>query len=575
MARTLLINPSFFQTYGSNEGGIAFPVYPVLGIASIAGECIQRGHEVEFLDLSYRKYDSTLIADTIRRFRPDIVGVTATTPLINQARDISYIVKDISPEILTIAGGPHPAALPEQTLRESALDLVAGGEADLTIARLLDGNRPHEVSGLHWLDGSVARTSGPSSLIEDLDHLPLPAWEIYPREGNKRVTKLIARDLPVTTIEFSRGCIYSCDFCGSKNTLGRGYRKKSPERCAEEMVRLARLGFREAILVDDIFTSDVEWAAAVCEEIIRRDPGVSWSCTNGIRVDSATPELFELLRRAGCYRLYFGLESGSDEVLQAFGKGGRATLECAVDATRMARKAGLEPNGYFMVGLTGDTEVTMQDTIDFARRVELDMMKCGICVPFPGTPMFSQLCAEGRMKTFDWDQYTVYNDAESLFDHPNLEWGVIRRYFKRFYAQAYFRNPRYLWRRLRYALRTGELLWTAFYTIKFTLMMWGPKQRDIDESYAFEDVWRPLDLKNGDNIEAPRPERSRRGGGPGGRDGVVTVVVKRPEQRSDLPVHNDRASTVDLEHPGSTAMGQAGKKSLAVSSPRKGRNRRP
>ena len=525
MARALLINPSFFRTYGSNEGGIAFPVYPVLGIASIAGEILSRGHEVEFLDLSYRTYDADVIRETLRRFNPDIVGVTATTPLANQTRDISYVVKEVSPDIVTIAGGPHPAALPGQTLCQSVLDLVAGGEADRTIADLLDGRRREDVPGLYWRDGDSVATSGPSTLIENLDDLPLPAWEIYPMDGNERVTKLIARDRPVTTIEFSRGCIYSCDFCGSKNTLGRGYRKKSPERCAEEMVRLGRLGFREAILVDDIFTSDVDWAAEVCEEIIRRAPGVSWSCTNGIRVDSATPELFELLRRAGCYRLYFGLESGNEDVLKAFGKGGRATLDRAVEATRMARKAGLEPNGYFMVGLTGDTESTMQETIDFARKVELDMMKCGICVPFPGTPMFTELHAQRRLKTLDWDEYTVYNDAESLFDHPQLEWPVIRRYFKRFYSQAYFRNPRYLWRRLLYMIRTGEVLWTIYYTLKFKLMLWGPKHRTVEETYAYESTWRPLDLRLDDDLASPVVPRAAKGGGATGRDGTVTVVL--------------------------------------------------
>src|SRR5690606_33621602 len=124
----------------------------------------------------------------------------------------------------------------------------------------------------------------------------------------------------------------------------------------EELVRAAHLGFREAVLVDDIFTTNNEWAAAVCEEIIRRDPGVAWTCTNGIRVDSANDELFRLMKAAGCYRVYFGFESGNEQVLEAFGKGGRATLDKGVEAVEMARRAGLEPNGFFLVGLTGDTE---------------------------------------------------------------------------------------------------------------------------------------------------------------------------------------------------------------------------
>src|SRR5690606_39092051 len=139
---------------------------------------------------------------------------------------------------------------PAETMGQSALDAVAAGEADWVLADLLDGRRPSEIAGLYVRDGDVARPTPPAPLLDDLDRLPLPAWERYPLDGNDRITKIVARHRPITTVEFSRGCIYRCDFCGSKNSMGLGYRKKSPERCAEEMVRLARLGFNEALLVD-------------------------------------------------------------------------------------------------------------------------------------------------------------------------------------------------------------------------------------------------------------------------------------------------------------------------------------
>lgn len=512
MSRALLINPSYFRTYGSTEGGIAFPVYPVLSLAAIAGAVRERGHDVSILDLSYRRYDPALVDEVVRRERPDVVGITATTPLANQVRDISYLVKEVSPEIITVAGGAHPTALPEETLRQSALDHVAFGEADWTVPDLLDGKPGDTVPGLYWRDGDHVGHTPAADLHTDLDALPMPAWDLYPPEANARMTKLIARYRPVTTVEFSRGCVYRCDFCGSKNTMGRGYRKKSPERCAEELVRIGRLGFREAVLVDDIFTTNNDWAAAVCEEIIRRDPGVAWTCTNGIRVDSANDELFALMKRAGCYRVYFGFESGNQQVLEAFGKGGKATLDQGVDAVEMARRAGLEPNGFFLVGLTGDTESTMQDTIDYARRVRLDTMKCGMCVPFPGTPMFKDLHRAGRIKTLDWDEYTVYNEARAIFDHPTLSWDTITEYFRRFYLQAYLLNPRYLWRRLRFTLRNHELFWNLWYTMKFWKLL-GKNKAPGPETYAYEDRWRPLDLDPEDDLDdhpAPRPRPTGR-----------------------------------------------------------------
>ena len=503
MSKALLINPSYFRTYGSSEGGIAFPVYPVLSIMAVAGAVRERGHDVQILDLSYRQYDPDLVEQVIRRERPDVVGITATTPLANQMRDISYLVKEVAPEIVTVAGGAHPTALPEHTMLESCHDHVAAGEADWTVADLLDGVRPDQVPGLYRWEGGDVVGNPMADLHTDLDHLPMPTWELYPPEANEKMTKIIARHRPVTTVEFSRGCVYRCDFCGSKNTMGRGYRKKSPERCAEELVRAAHLGFREAVLVDDIFTTNNEWAAAVCEEIIRRDPGVAWTCTNGIRVDSANDELFRLMKAAGCYRVYFGFESGNEEVLEAFGKGGRATLDKGVEAVEMARRAGLEPNGFFLVGLTGDTEETMQDTIDYARVVRLDTMKCGLTTPFPGTPMFNSLHAQGRIKTLDWDDYTVYNEAQAIYDHPTLSWDQITRYFRRFYLQAYVLNPRYLWRRLRFTVRNRELFWNVYYTMKFWRLL-GRSKAPEAERYRYDDVWRELDTP----LDAPLPDRA-------------------------------------------------------------------
>lgn len=510
MAKALLINPSYFRTYGSHVGGIANPVYPILSLAAIAGAVKQRGHSVRILDLSYRMYDPELIRQVIREEKPDIVGITATTPLANQMRDISFLVKDMSPDIFTVAGGAHPSALPYETMRESLLDMVASGEADWTVPDLLDGKSPKNIEGLYWRRGDEIQVNPTRGLVQNLDDLPIPAWEDYPPDCNKRMTKLIARHNPVTTIEFSRGCVFKCDFCGSKNTMGLGYRKKSPERCAEEMARVEQLGYREVVLVDDIFTSDNDWAARVCEEFIRKGVHVAWTCTNGIRVDSANTELFKLMRRAGCYRVYFGFESGNDRVLQAFGKGGKASLEKGVQAVEMARTAGLEPNGLFMVGLTGDTEESMQDTINYARRVKLDTMKCGITVPFPGTPSFNSLYRDERIKNLDWDQYTVYNNAEKLYDHSTLDWKIINKYFKKFYIEAYLKNPKYIWRRFIFVLKNGEIFWNAYYSIKFFLMVSTKPKGCQREAYAFEDRWRLLDLKPGDNLRTYKVPQARR-----------------------------------------------------------------
>ena len=252
-------------------------------------------------------------------------------------------------------------------------------------------------------------------------------------------------------------------------TLAYGYRKKSPERCAEEVRLLHKQGWREFMLADDIFTSDNNWAMAVSNAIARDGLGMSWTCNNGIRVESADDQLFRALRRAGCYRVSFGFESGNDAVLKAFGKGGRASLEQGRRAVRMARAAGIDTNGFFLLGLSADTQETMEDTIEYARSLELDVMMFGIAIAFPGTKMFNDYYHEGLVQSLDWDEYHA-RSASPLFSHRHLTNEVIQRYTGMAYKRAILTNPRFLGRRFLRSLRTGDLLWDLYYGAKLALL---------------------------------------------------------------------------------------------------------
>lgn len=469
MAKVLLINPSYQPSYGGAKAGIVNPIHPTLGLATIAATALQRGHKVEILDLSWRTYDPALIRDRIKEYGPDVVGITATTPLMNQLRDISVLTRDISKDILLVGGGAHPAALPYETLRESMLDLVCVGEADYSFADVCDGGAPKDIAGLYYRSGDEIRSTGQRLPIENLDDLPMPAWELYNPEDYKRISRLICRRPPIAMAEFSRGCVFKCDFCASKITMAQGYRKKSPERCAEEVARMHSLGFREFMLADDIFTSDQKWAVQVCEAISRRNVDMVWAASNGIRVESADDNLFKAMRKAGCYRVSFGFESGNDEVLKMFGKGGRASIEQGRKAVQTARAAGIDTTGFFMLGLSPDTEETMADTIEFARHLPLDMMKFGVSIAFPGTKMFNEYVAKGLVRTYNWDDYFIYTD-EPLFTHANLSYDTIKKTMDIAYSKAMTRNPAFMFRRFLRGIRTGEFFWDAYYAVKFFFM---------------------------------------------------------------------------------------------------------
>lgn len=497
MARVLLINPSYAGSYGSAKASITNPIFPILGLTAIAAVALDRGHHVDVLDLSYQEYDWPLIKETIQKTRPDVVGVTATTPLMNQLRDISVLCKDISRDILVVGGGAHVSALPMESMRESLLDVAVVGEGDWTFGELCDGRPLAEIQGIYYRDGSGnILSTGPRPLIDNLDTLPIPAWHLYdPEEYKKRISRLLAKAPPVTMVEFSRGCVFTCDFCASKLTMALGYRKKSPERCAEEVKIMHRLGWREFMVADDIFTSDNVWAGRVCEAITQLQPeGVkmAWSCTNGIRVESADEDLFRKMAAAGCYRVSFGFESGNDEVLKKFGKGGRASKEEGRAAVRKARKSGIDVMGFFLLGLSPDTEDTMRDTIEFARALELDLLKFGITIGFPGTPMFRDYAAKGLVRSYDWDDYFIYTE-KPLFAHPDLPFETVLKYMQIAYRRAIVMNPGFILRRGIRGIRTGEFFWDAYYALSFFLQPATNGDHPGNQYYA-ADRWPRFDF---------------------------------------------------------------------------------
>jgi anaerobic magnesium-protoporphyrin IX monomethyl ester cyclase len=485
MSKVLLVNPSYSPSYGGAKGSIVNPIHPTLGLATIAATALQRGHDVKILDMSWRAYDFRIVRDEVKSWRPDVVGVTATTPMMNQLRDMSVVIKDISKDILVVGGGAHPSALPEETLNESMLDAVFAGEADYSFAEVVDGTPLKDVKGLWFRDGDHAAFTGGRTPIDNLDDLPMPAWELYNLDDYRRMSRLLCRRPPVTMAEFSRGCVFKCDFCASKITMALGYRKKSPERCAEEVKRMQSLGFREFLLADDIFTSDQKWATAVCEAITDTGVDMAWSCTNGIRVESADDALFNALRKSGCYRVSFGFESGNDAVLKKFGKGGRASIVKGKDAVKMARSAKIDTSGFFLLGLSPDTEESMIDTIEFARELPLDMMKFGVTIAFPGTKMFNDYLNKGLVRSYDWDDYFIYTD-EPLFTHESLSYEMISRYMRYAYRRAILTNPGFIVRRILRGFRTGEFFWDLYYGIKFVMM---PSVTNIKTQYYARERW--------------------------------------------------------------------------------------
>ncbi|MFZ9011979.1 MAG: B12-binding domain-containing radical SAM protein [Anaerohalosphaeraceae bacterium] len=448
--KTLLVNLGFEKFYEkTNIKGVA-PTAPPLSLACLAGSLVRGGFQAKVFDFNI--YEDADFVKVVEEFAPDYVGVTFVTPLIQEANRVAQLAKSVNPDVVVMAGGPHASSFPESTLQETVFDLVAIGEGDFTICEILEGKDCSEIQGIAYKDNGAIQVNPRKPFIKDLDVLAPPNYDVFELD-KYQISPAIARGNPVAWVETSRGCVYDCVFC-NKNCFGRTFRVKSPQRVVEDFQRVIDQGFKEIYLADDGFTTNMTRAKKVGDLLIEKNIKIDWCTLNGIRADRVDLELLKKMKQAGCYRIYLGVESGNQGVLDRIKKGTK--LEYLENAVAWGKQAGLEVVGYFMLGLPGDTEETMQQTIDFAKKLDLDLAKASVTIPLPATEMFNDLDAEKLIKTYDWTKYKFHSVPSSIYDHQTLPWPVIEKYYKRFYRQVYLR-PSVIIKKLAKSLKNKTL----------------------------------------------------------------------------------------------------------------------
>lgn len=438
--KVLLINPSQSRIYERTKIKGGSPYSPPLNLAVLAGGLLKNKHQVRILDGNIFPGRNKLYS-VLREFDPEFVGLTFTTALFEEAKEVARTLKSVNPNTVLISGGAHTTALPFETLRELPIDIGVIGEGDFTLPAVIEGKKS---AGIVYKSGDEIIKTEQAGYIENLDELPFPAWELFDISRYK-TTPLLTRTNPTGWIETSRGCPYNCSYC-TKDIFGPKFRKKSAERVIDEISYMLKIGFRELHIADDNFTMDVERAKRICEKILRKGLKFPWATVTGIRIDRVDKELLNLMHKAGCYRVYFGIESGNQEILDNIGK--KVTLEKIESVVRDSKKAGLEVFGFFMLALPGETEGSMRDTVKFAKSLPLDMAKVSITIPLPNTPFFNKLEKANAIKTREWGKYNFYFPARLIYQHPNLEWEIVEKYFNRFYREFYLR-PGFITRYVR------------------------------------------------------------------------------------------------------------------------------
>lgn len=421
---------------GKRIAGIKFPPLSLLQVATVLK---QDGFDVSLVDAAA----TGMNLEELKRLAPgfSLVVLLTSTMTVNEDAAVLNELKKANKELKTAVFGAHPTFMPRHTLAKEGIDVVVRREAEYIIrdlARALadenDGWQKVKGIGYKTENGEVVLNEL-YPFIENLDELPIPDRTMLP-SGIDYFNPVVKR-VPYTTMMTSRGCPGRCTFCSSPSFYGRKIRYRSVESMIEELEFIQKLGYREVFFRDEIFTVVKSRTIALCEEMMRRKLNFSWICS--ARIGSVDREMMEIMKRAGCHMIRFGVESGSQKILENIKKG--ITLEETRQTFRWAHEVGLDTHAHLMLGTPGETAETIEETIRFIKEIEPTIITCGICTPYPGTQLFEEVKAKhpeiGDGSQCDLSRLhtkSFYNEVFTELTPEELSAGV-RRVYRKFYLR--------------------------------------------------------------------------------------------------------------------------------------------
>ena len=409
MLKVVLVNPPLTveERYGVHfrSGGMT----PPLGLACLAAILVEQGTDVRIVDGALSNSYPDVVKDILGT-SPTCVGITASTVSIHNSAIVAEMIKSISPETTILIGGPHVTALPVDTMeRFPAFDIGVIGEADYTLTELLDTIESKrdlsKVNGIVYRgDKSVIQTPKRAH-AENLDDLPAPAWDLLPDLAKFYCPPAhTVKHLPAALLVTSRGCPSQCKFC-DRSVFGNHLRANSAKYVMDMMRNLHHsYGIREFQFRDDNFLAFRPRLVELCRLLKEEKLDVTWSVAG--RVDMVNPEVLTLLAEAGCWQIWYGIESGSQRILDFINK--RTRLDKIRDAVEMTKDAGIDVGGFFMIGLPTETLQDIEDTIRFSRELELDEAHFTFFTPLPGCEFYDIVHQYGKFDN-DWRKASCWN----------------------------------------------------------------------------------------------------------------------------------------------------------------------
>jgi anaerobic magnesium-protoporphyrin IX monomethyl ester cyclase len=430
--RVTFVNPPY------PKGSYQHVPFPPLGLGYLAAVLEKNQYEVDVIDCQALGISFDEFRNEIGNRKPSIVGITAITLTYNPALEVAKITKQVHPNCLVVLGGPHATFWDEQALKDSPyLDVVVRKEGEITflelVRRVENGISFDNVMGTTCRkDGKILKNPD-RPYIENLDELPFPARHLWPLEKLRKVEDVFY----LTT---SRGCTSWCEFCEAVRMFGRRYRMRSPKNIVDELEYLHNTyNAKQFTFCDDAFTIDQARIEKLCEEILDRNLKIVWNC--GTRVDKVTKELLINMKEAGCVSVWFGVESGSQEVLDVMNKG--ISTSQTIKAIGWVRELGLTPVPNVLLGFPGETKETAWRTIKFIEKVSPDNVAFfNIATPLPGTPMYDQVKENGWLRITDFDKYDC---KTPIFETPTLSMEDLAEIVEKAFESFYLR-PTYILR---------------------------------------------------------------------------------------------------------------------------------
>jgi anaerobic magnesium-protoporphyrin IX monomethyl ester cyclase len=451
--KVLLINPPYTaeERYGKDLGKFG-PLNEPLGLAYLAANLEKGGHEVSILDSPALELTREGICEHIRKNKYGLVGVTMLTPMFNRSMEVVKAVRNFFPDILIVVGGPHPTILPEETLTTNReIDFAVIGEGEvifLNLVNALEDNNPiEEISGIAYRKEDKVIINSPPQMVADLDELPIPARHLLPMHAY-HMTRSRAKSGHAFTVSVARGCPFNCAFCC--RIFGRKPRHHSVGRIIEEIRMLVKdYDAKEINLEADTLTVNRKFIMALCDALISSGLSrqIAWTCES--RIDTVDEVVLRKMREAGCWQTSYGVETGSQRLLDLIHKD--ITFEKIEKTFAITKKVGITIRAFFMLGIPTETREESLKTIAFAKKLDARWSQFTLFTPYPGTELYNIGVKEGGVKSRNWSDYKTHGGwtkGQLAYVPKGRSIAEMKALQKKAYRAVYIR-PKVIWRFLK------------------------------------------------------------------------------------------------------------------------------